>query len=119
MTDKQKRFCEEYVKDWNGTRAAIAAGYSEKTADVISSQNLGKLKVKEYINTLTSNYQKQLNISIITQVEKLTEMMGNDDTRTRDQLEILKEIHKLLGLYPSEKKDINLNSTIPLFPNIK
>jgi phage terminase small subunit len=32
MTDKQKRFCEEYVKDWNATRAAIAAGYSEKTA---------------------------------------------------------------------------------------
>ena len=32
LTEKQKRFCEEYIIDWNGTRAAIAAGYSKKTA---------------------------------------------------------------------------------------
>ncbi|SMC52679.1 terminase small subunit [Pedobacter nyackensis] len=50
LTDKQKRFCEEYLKDFNGTRSAIAAGYSENTAAVISAENLTKPNIKEYLN---------------------------------------------------------------------
>lgn len=30
MTDKQDRFCEEYMIDLNATQAAIRAGYSPK-----------------------------------------------------------------------------------------
>lgn len=30
MTDKQARFCEEYMIDLNATQAAIRAGYSPK-----------------------------------------------------------------------------------------
>lgn len=33
MTDKQARFCEEYMIDLNATQAAIRAGYSPKTAN--------------------------------------------------------------------------------------
>ena len=29
---RHERFCQEYVVDYNGTQAAIRAGYSEKTA---------------------------------------------------------------------------------------
>lgn len=50
LTDKQKRFCEEYLKDFNGTRAAIASGYSENTATVIAAENLTKPNIKEYLN---------------------------------------------------------------------
>lgn len=32
LNPKQQRFCEEYVVDFNATRAAIDAGYSPKTA---------------------------------------------------------------------------------------
>lgn len=32
MTEKQKRFCDEYLIDCNATRAAIRAGYAESTA---------------------------------------------------------------------------------------
>ena len=32
MTDKQKRFCDEYLIDCNARRAALAAGYAESTA---------------------------------------------------------------------------------------
>jgi len=38
LNDKQKRFCEEYVIDWNATRAAKVAGYSEKTAKEIGCE---------------------------------------------------------------------------------
>jgi len=33
LTDKQIRFCEEYLIDLNATQAAIRAGYSVKTAN--------------------------------------------------------------------------------------
>lgn len=42
LTDKQKRFCEEYLKDLNATQAAIRAGYSAKTANSVGPENLVK-----------------------------------------------------------------------------
>ena len=50
LTDKQKRFCEEYLKDFNATAAARRAGYSEKTANEIGSENLAKPSIKEFLN---------------------------------------------------------------------
>lgn len=42
LTDKQRRFVEEYLIDLNATQAAIRAGYSEETASVIGCENLTK-----------------------------------------------------------------------------
>ena len=49
MTEKQKRFCEEYLIDLNATQAALRAGYSEKTAYSIGNENLKKPEIQEYI----------------------------------------------------------------------
>jgi phage terminase small subunit len=40
MTPKQAIFYGEYIKDGNGTRAAIAAGYPEKSAHVAAARML-------------------------------------------------------------------------------
>lgn len=50
LTEKQKRFADEYIKSGNATQAAIKAGYSKKTATIVASQNLTKLNVKSYID---------------------------------------------------------------------
>ena len=49
LTDKQRLFCEEYLIDLNATQAAIRAGYSEKTARKIGSENLTKPDIRAYI----------------------------------------------------------------------
>lgn len=49
MTDKQKRFCDEYLVDMNATQAAIRSGYSKKAARAIGTENLSKPAIKEYI----------------------------------------------------------------------
>lgn len=49
LTDKQKRFIEEYLIDLNATQAAIRAGYSEKTAYSIGEENLKKPEIKRAI----------------------------------------------------------------------
>lgn len=56
MTDKQINFCREYVKDYNGTQAAIRAGYSKKTAAVKANQ---LLKNQDILNTI-KQFQKEL-----------------------------------------------------------
>jgi phage terminase small subunit len=49
-SDKQTSFVREYPKDWNGTQAAIRAGYSEATACEQASRLLSKANVRAAID---------------------------------------------------------------------
>lgn len=57
LTVNQKRFIEEYCKDFNATQAAIRSGYSEKTAKEQGYENLTKPhiyeKIKERLDQLS------------------------------------------------------------------
>lgn len=46
LNEKQKMFCKEYIVDFNGTQAAIRAGYSKRTAAVQSSEHLRKPNIR-------------------------------------------------------------------------
>ena len=59
MTPKQKKFCEYYIQSGNATDAARKAGYSEKTADRIGPENLGKPVIQEYLAERIENQDKQ------------------------------------------------------------
>jgi phage terminase small subunit len=50
LNAKQKRFCEEYLTDFNATQAAKRAGYSQKTAYSIGEENLRKPEIKAFID---------------------------------------------------------------------
>ena len=51
LTSKQKAFIEQFfINNMNATKAAIAAGYSEKSAGSIGSENLQKPKIARVIN---------------------------------------------------------------------
>jgi phage terminase small subunit len=75
---RQQRFCDEYLIDMNGTRAAIRAGYSEHTAREIGSKLLTRPNVSQYI----AERQKLLQNSKIAdaaEVERyLTAAMRNE-----------------------------------------
>ncbi len=49
LNAQQLRFAHEYLVDQHGTKAAIRAGYSKKTADSQASQLLRKTKIQEII----------------------------------------------------------------------
>jgi phage terminase small subunit len=67
-------FAKEYVLDLNGTRAAIAAGYSEKGADVASIRMLGNARVKELIAGLVEKRVKALDLSADKVLEELARL---------------------------------------------
>ena len=60
MTEKQRRFCDEYLIDLNATQAAIRAGYSPKTAYSIGTENLRKPELKEYIDARMAEKESEL-----------------------------------------------------------
>lgn len=50
FTDKQQAFINEYLKCFNATEAAKRAGYSEKSARQMGSENLSKPYIAEEIS---------------------------------------------------------------------
>lgn len=63
LTNKQIRFCLEYIFDWNAARAARDAGYKEKTAKITGYENLTKPYLLEYIELIKHDYEINLNLS--------------------------------------------------------
>ena len=63
LTAKQKMFVSEYLIDLNATQAAIRAGYSEKTADRIGPELLGKTCVDKAIQGAMEERSKRTNIT--------------------------------------------------------
>lgn len=57
LTPKMEKFCLEYIIDFNATRAALAAGYSKKSAHSTGSENLKKPEIQKRIGELV----KELN----------------------------------------------------------
>ncbi|PGF06493.1 terminase [Bacillus pseudomycoides] len=52
LTEKERLFCLYYVKYFNGTQAAIKAGYTKESAHVQSSRLLRRERVSSYIKEL-------------------------------------------------------------------
>lgn len=63
LTDKQKRFVEEYLIDLNATQAAIRAGYSPKRASEQGHQLLQKTTVSEAISIAMAERSRRTGIS--------------------------------------------------------
>ena len=59
LNDRQYAFVQAYSRDPNGTRAAIAAGYSEATAASQASDLLKLPKVSEALTLIRNEYQKR------------------------------------------------------------
>lgn len=79
LTIKQKKFADEYIISGNATQAAINAGYSEKTARKIGSENLTKPDIKAYIDERMKKLEEEA-IADQTEVLKfLTRIMRDEE----------------------------------------
>ena len=63
LTEKQKRFIEEYLIDLNATQAAIRAGYSPNSARDIGSENLTKPDIRARIDEALAERSKRTGIN--------------------------------------------------------
>lgn len=105
LTDKQRRFVEEYVIDCNGRQAAIRAGYSEESAASIASENLTKPNVLAAKERLLE--QKSLTaLEALKQTSDIARTRLNDFIRIEKVLRVPK-VRKLLPELIAELRYLN------------
>ena len=74
LTIKQELFVAAYCSNgYNGTRAAIVAGYSESSAKEIASQNLTKPEIAEAIDAHKLMVNKRCGITLQSLIDELEE----------------------------------------------
>ena len=106
LTNRQKMFIHEYLKDFNGIRAATAAGYSKKTAKTIADENLTKPIINEEIQRIMNIRAKKLGIStdrILQEVAKVAFAKITDFVRWNG---------KVLEIIPSDEIDPDFAAAI-------
>jgi len=89
LTAKQELFCQEYLIDLNATKAAIRAGYSEKAAKQIATENLSKPVLHEYIARLKQERVDKVQVDAAYVLNRLVEI------DQMDFLDILNDDHSI------------------------
>jgi phage terminase small subunit len=87
MTNKQSLFVTEYTVDFNGTQAAIRAGYSPKSARVTASQHLTNPAIQAKIENTLAKRMENIEYSANKVLEQLS-LIGfakNGDFFKRDE----------------------------------
>lgn len=136
MTEKQKRFAEEYMRTGNSRQAYINAGYSssENSIDVNASRLLNSDKVQDYILQISEQIKSekiadikemQLKLTSIirgmtTEEVIVTELIGNGQSRAKvmEKKPSLKEVIKaceLLGKMTGAFATPTINMIVPVF----
>jgi phage terminase small subunit len=82
LNPKQKLFCEEYVTDFNATRAYLAAGYkcTENAAAVSGSSLLRKPKIQQYLQQLQQERGNRLEITADRVLQEIAKVAFADLT---------------------------------------
>lgn len=114
LTDKQEKFCYEYVLHLNATKAAINAGYSEKTAYSIGGENLKKPEIQARIRYMQDNLAETAQLSALRVLKEHEKIAFSDEEKTADKQKSLDSINNMLGYNAPTKTEysgdaININ----------
>ena len=96
MTNKQKRFCAEYLIDLNATQAAIRAGYSTSTAGAIGAENLKKPQIRACIDKALAEQSKRTGVTADRVVRELAKVafVNSDDVVDFDSVTVKSDASK-------------------------
>ena len=99
LTPKQQKFVDAYSLSGNATQAAIAAGYSERTACKIGSENLQKPDIQTALAERQAEYADELEVTkrdVMAQVLEAIEM-GRRQERPEVLIQAAMALAKLCG----------------------
>lgn len=99
MTEKQKRFCDEYLISLNATQAAIKAGYSEKYAHTNTTKLLNNTTIKEYIENRMAEKESELIADQNEVLKYLTSVLRGE---TQSEVVVVENI----GDYMSQARNV-------------
>lgn len=107
LNAKQIIFVQEYLKSGNGTRAAIAAGYSENSAESQASRMLRNAKVRQYLDKKEQNLDKDLREMFVDEAvnafKVLRDIMNKDEAMDKDRIAAAKDLLDRAGYKPVDR----------------
>lgn len=117
LTPKQKAFADYYIELGNATEAARRAGYSNKTAAVIGTENLTKPNIKQYIDERLKEIEDKRIAKGEEVLQYLTKVMRGEekdqfglDASLQDRTKAAELLGKRYRLFVDKvEKDTNLN----------
>ena len=86
LTERQRRFCEEYLIDGNAAQAAIRAGYSKRSATVVSTTLMKSPQVQAYLKKLLDELHSAKVADAQEALEYLTSVMRGEQREQTLQL---------------------------------
>lgn len=100
MSAKQEQFCLEYRKhEGNGTLAAIAAGYSERTAGQQAARLLKNVNIQKRIKELADDAVRKQIISLDKRAMLLSKIASNDEADVQARIRAIDVLNKMDGVY--------------------
>jgi phage terminase small subunit len=116
LSEKQQLFVNEYLIDFNATKAAIRAGYSEKTAYSQGPRLLDNVEIQKAIEEAREKTIAKLQI---TREDVLRDLIFIKEKNIEDwpphSLKALEMINKMLGFNEPDRQEITLREEPPLF----
>lgn len=95
LTDKQKLFVAEYLVDMNGGKAAIRAGFSERTARVIAYELLQDPRIQEALQAAMEERAKRVEITADRVLREAARVGLSDIRRLFNESGAMKPINEL------------------------
>lgn len=95
MIERHRRFCEEYVKDFNGAAAARRAGYEEPGDRVQACNLLQREDVQGYLNQLISEIRKRNQLEVDDLIQELKRVAFSDIGNYFDDDNSVLPIHEI------------------------
>ena len=101
LTEKQKRFCEEYLIDLNATQAALRAGYKAKTARSQGQRMLTKVDIQRHITDLMKERSDRTALTSDSVLQELSRIAMAQDVEItgKEKLKALELLGKHLNLF--------------------
>ncbi len=97
LTDKQKKFCDNYIKTGNAGESARRAGY--KKPYVQGSQNLTKVNIKEYIKKRSKDVTSERTADMIEVNEFWANVLRDGENDLKDRIKVSELIGKSKGAF--------------------
>lgn len=137
LSVKQQLFVDYYIQlKGNATQAALKAGYSPNSADVIAVENLSKPKIQAAIQSRTKNLESERIADTKEILEHMTKVMRGEETEevvvnvgtgkgftrpekvkaqvsAKERLKAAEMLAKVNGMFIT-KQEVELNGVIPV-----
>lgn len=128
LTPKQRRFVEEYTKDWNASGAAFRAGYSEKTCGAMGFENLKKPEIKKAIDDRVEAHCMSANEALIRMSDfargNFTHFLAIDENENvtldlashiaQQNFHLIKKVKQTKRIFGEDKENVEIYTEIEI-----